>query len=97
MISSSGTRHGFVFSFSQLVAGVQLLQLGTQNQTWRCVFGILGRKQTTFSAAYTEFDILDTVEVDRNMEYGDQEYYDLHDTNVVDSNEAYNDYYEYRQ
>ena len=24
MISSSGTRHGFVFSFSQLVAGVQL-------------------------------------------------------------------------
>ena len=24
------------------------------------------------------------------MEYGDQEYYDLHDTNVVDSNEAYN-------
>ena len=60
---------------------------GTQNQTWRCVFGILGRKQTTFSAAYTGFNILDTV--DRNMEYGDQEHYDLHDTNVVDSNEAY--------
>ena len=95
MISSSGTRHGFVFSFSQLVAGVQLLQLGTQNQTWRCVFGILGRKQTTFSAAYTGFDILDTV--DRNMEYGDQEYYDLHDTNVVDSNDSYNDYYDYGQ
>ena len=71
MISSSGARHGFVFSFSQLVAAVQLLQLGTQNQTWRCVFGILGRKQTTFSAAYTGFNILDTV--DRNMEYGDQD------------------------
>ena len=78
MISSSGTRHGFVFSFSQLVAGVQLLQLGTQNQTWRCVFGILGRKQTTFSAAYTGFHILDN--------------YDLHDINVLNSNEAYNDY-----
>ena len=31
------------------------------------------------------------------MEYGAQEYYDLHDTNVVDSNEAYNDYYDYGQ
>ena len=37
------------------------------------------------------------VTVDSNMEYGDQEYYDLHDTNVVDSNEAYNDYYDYGQ
>jgi len=35
------------------------------------------------------------VTVDRNIEYGAQEYYDLRDTNVVDSNEAYNDYFDY--